>query len=153
MTAYREGLFSDEELLAAAGDDFEALVEKSPETAIRVADALSGVRIYVPKRLTEDCRINEFVNEADAQIVISVYPTELICVPRFMPLRRKIRNRRIAGLHAAGWMPSELAMHFQLTERQIFAILHRCRQEPPVRSSTMANPTDRNEPTRPVVGR
>ena len=129
MTAYREGLFSDEELLSAAGGDFRALVEESPETAIRLADALSGVRLYVPARLTEDSRLREAVTEAEAETVISLYRTDMLHIPRFTSLRTTIRRRRIVALHQEGWSPSRLALHFQVTERQIYSILQRSRQE------------------------
>jgi hypothetical protein len=150
MTAYREGLFSDEELLAAAGADFRALVERAPATAIRLADSLSGVRLYVPARLTDESRLKQAVNESEAQTVISLYRTDTLHIPRFVSLRSAIRRRKITALHDDGWSPPQLALHFQLTERQIYSILRRCRLEAAAGSRLEDRQSDRVEQTTPT---
>lgn len=129
MAAFREGLFSLDELEAKAGEDLRALAERHPETVIRLVDALGGVRLYVPLRLSGDSLLREVLGEAGAQVLVDIYQGEMLVIPRFMRLRQMARRRRIAKLRAAGWSTSRLALHFQLSQRQIYANLRRNRLE------------------------
>lgn len=138
MSAYRDGLFTESDFLEAAGKDFGALAERSIETALRMADAFSGIRLYIPMQLSDKPgaqMLKETLGEEGAQIVMSVYQGEFLPVPRLMSLRQSIQRRKVAALHADGWSATRLAQRFQRSERQIYSILRRCREEAALKQS------------------
>ena len=44
-TAWADGLISDDEIWAVANEDFRALFAESPDSALRIADALMDARL------------------------------------------------------------------------------------------------------------
>ncbi|PHS47267.1 MAG: hypothetical protein COB05_09815 [Marinobacter sp.] len=128
LKAYREEVFSFDALLAAAGPDFGALVEVSPEIAIRLVEAFGGTDLWIPKDAAKQSRIREVLNESDAQKVIRIYECCRLKVPTLRRLKLAIRARKIVSLREKGWKLAELARHFQLTDRQILKILKDSRE-------------------------
>jgi hypothetical protein len=110
MAAYREGLFSDQDLLAETRGHllFRALAKKSVRTALRVADAFGGETLFIPHRLGVQVRLTDGVPEADAQVLIALLPNSVLCVPRLQSLRQRAsfeaarRRQRHRELEAAG---------------------------------------------------
>lgn len=121
--AYSEGAFTADELEAHAGPDFSDLVQINPETAIRVVDAFAGTRIHVPAKLNPKGAIADKINIDHANVLIGLFQGEYLSVPRFMALKRKIRNRQICKLRKGGQQINQLACDFKLTERQVLYIL------------------------------
>jgi hypothetical protein len=128
IKAYQEGLFTDDELLAAAGPELGALVEKSPEIALRMVDAFGGTELWIPVASSESCRLREQLSEADAQAIIDIYPKCRLKVPQLKSLTAALRRRRVAALRQKGWKLAELARYFHLSDRQIVNILKRHRE-------------------------
>ena len=128
LEAYREDAFSFDALLEAAGADFGALVEASPEIAIRLVEAFGGTDLWIPKSAAKQSRLREVLDENDAQIVIRIYERCRLKVPTLRRLKLDIRARKIASLREKGWKMAELCRHFQLTDRQIQNILKSCRE-------------------------
>src|SRR5690554_4026941 len=128
LEAYREDAFSFDALLEAAGADFGALVEASPEIAIRLVEAFGGTDLWIPKSAAKQSRLREVLDENDAQIVIRIYEHYQLKVPTLRRLKLNIRARKITSLREKGWKITELCRHFQLTDRQIQNILKSCRE-------------------------
>lgn len=126
--AYREGLISEDELREASGEDFGLIVDASAEAAALLVDAFGGTRVYVPVSLDEDSPLAEVLGEK-AHAVVDLLRGSSLDVPKLMRLRRAIRQRKIDALDAAGWSASQLALHFNLTERQVYVLLRRSRKE------------------------
>ncbi|GGX96726.1 hypothetical protein GCM10007160_25440 [Litchfieldella qijiaojingensis] len=125
--ACRDGVITSEELLAESGESFGDLVQACGEMAARLVDAYGGTRLYVPCQLDPGGRLAQELGEQSARTLISLCEGEDVVVPRLMSLRRMIRNKKIVALHANGASPPKLALHFNLTERQIQSILRRHR--------------------------
>lgn len=121
--AYREGAISEEEILAAtAGGSFARVAAVSLVAAVRLADHRGGAQIYIPQPTAENTQLTQLVGQAAAVAIAREFSGETIGIPRLSGLRRLARNRRIDRLAAAGWSAAKIAMHFQLTERQVWRI-------------------------------
>ncbi|WP_036203995.1 hypothetical protein [Marinobacter sp. MCTG268] len=129
LKAYREGAFSSDELMKSVGPDFGALVEVSPETAIRLALAAGGRDVWVPMTTSRTSSLRSMMDEADVEVLCNIYRGCRIKVPTLSPLKNALRRRRIAALRRDGWKLNELAELFQLTDRQILNILKKHREE------------------------
>lgn len=129
--AYLEGVITDDDLLAESGENFGALVVACGEMAARLVDAYGGTRLYVPCRLDPGGQLAQALGEQSAQTLIDLCEREDVVVPRLMSLRRTIRNQKIVALRETGAAPAKLALHFNLTERQIHSIVrqHRIQAE------------------------
>lgn len=127
--AYLSGAITNDDLLAESGENFGDLVVACGEMAARLVDAYGGTRLYVPCQLDPGGRLAQELGEQSAQTLIGLCEREEVVVPRLMSLRRMIRNKKIVALHANGGSPKKLALHFNLTERQIHNILHQHRAQ------------------------
>lgn len=129
--AYLGGVITDDDLLAVSGDNFGALVVACGEMAARLVDAYGGTRLYVPCQYDPNGRLAKEIGTQSAETLIGLCEREEIAVPRLLSLRRTIRNRKLAALHSEGASASQLALHFSLTERQVYSILrqHKSREE------------------------
>lgn len=126
--AYREGLISEDDLREASGEDFGLLVDVSAEAAVLLADAFGGTRVYVPASLDGDSPLVEVLGAA-ARTVVELWRGSPLDVPRLARLRGVVRQRKVAALSAEGWSVSRLALHFRVTERQVYILLRRSRKE------------------------
>lgn len=128
LKAFREGLLSFEELMEAAGPDFGALVEVAPEIALRLVVELGGTEVWVPMSADKGSPLRRVLSESDAQVVVSIYDRCRLRVPTLRRLKLGLRDSKILSLRAKGWKTSDLARHFQLTERRIQVICARHRE-------------------------
>lgn len=129
LAAYRDGLFSHDELIEAAGPELWALAEESPETMIRLADTFGGTEVWVPVEAARNSRLCSMLSEADVRILIDIYRGCKLKVKSLKSLKLALRRRKAAALRAAGWKMQELARYFQVSDRQILNMLKRHREE------------------------
>ena len=129
LKAYREGAFSSDELMKSVGPDFGALVEVSPEAAIRLVIVAGGRDVWVPMTAVRKSNLRSMLDEGDVKVLCNIYRGCRIKVPTLSPLKNALRRRRIAALRRDGWKLNELAELFQLTDRQILNILKKHREE------------------------
>jgi len=112
MAAYREGLFSEQDLLdeARGYHFFRYLAKKSVGTALRVADAFGGETLYIPNGIGAQVRLMDGVSRADALVVIALLPHTCLSVPRLHSLyqraffeaeRRRQRHRELEAVGIA----------------------------------------------------
>lgn len=129
LKAYREGAFSFDELMKSVGPDFGALIEVSPETAIRLVMVAGGRDVWAPMTKSRKSSLRSMVDESDVEVLCNIYRGCRIKVPTLSSLKHTLRGRRIAALRRDGWKLNELAELFQLTDRQIMKILKKHREE------------------------
>lgn len=91
---------------------------------LKLMDAFGGTELWVPKRLAHDHPLVEALGAEAAQCLVEHAPCENIRVPRGAGIIREVRNRAIRRERRAGALISELALRYQLTERQVLTILH-----------------------------
>tara|TARA_R110000823_G_scaffold290928_1_gene409205 strand:+ start:8978 stop:9580 length:603 start_codon:yes stop_codon:yes gene_type:complete len=125
MSAYRQGLFWDHEILEIADEQFWVLAQKSPGTAIRMVDTFGGTRLWIPAGLPEGDYLQKALNAADAQIVMGLYQNSFLDVPARHPLwmRRIYQRRAIATLRDQGWTRWQLAHAFRISPKNVTWIL------------------------------
>ncbi len=89
--------------------------------ALRLAEGLPGVRVYVPERASEDHRLVEILGREAADRLCSHYATENLYIPRCIHAIRAVRNLAIYRQRHIG--AATLAMRYGLTDRQVYNII------------------------------
>jgi hypothetical protein len=100
---------------------------------LRLVEGWGGLRQYVPApaHLHADHPLVRQLGREAARRLAEHYAREKIDVPRCLSALRAARDRRIVAEHEQGASGRELAMRYQLTERQIWTILAREQPENP----------------------
>lgn len=102
------------ELIAAVGT----------QLALRLVAERGGQRVYIPTggRLNEDCPLSRIVGIGAAAKLARLWPGEWLTVPRAMAYMRRVRDREIRARFKSE-TAAALAREFELTERQVYAIV------------------------------
>ena len=85
-----------------------------------------GRRVYVPARVSPGCALSVALGETTAQALAAVAKGTQLSIPRGVPEERRVRDASLRADRAEkGHSVPELAMTYQLTERQVYNILNK----------------------------
>lgn len=91
---------------------------------LKLVEHYGGGRLYVPKRFDPDHPLVKIVGHANAARLVEAYGgEEHFDIPRNLASVLAARNARIRDDRAGGMSHRQLALHYQLTERQIRNVL------------------------------
>jgi len=91
---------------------------------LKLVETYGGVRLYVPKKLDADHKLAQLIGLEHAAKLAATYGGELhFDIPRAVEATRAARDRSIRADQASGSTHRELALKYNLTERQIRNIL------------------------------
>ena len=93
--------------------------------ALLLVEAYPGIRLKVPKNVTEDHRLAKLLGIDRARTLVHVYGNDHINVPRCVQAIRENRNARLFDRRKQGATHTQLALEFSLTERYVYALLAR----------------------------
>lgn len=97
------------------------------ETCLKLVEIAGGSKIYVAKSINPCSKLATLGLEAVRQIV-DIYGGSFINIPVASKLKKHQRNREIAELRKT-LSVQEIAKLYQLTERQVWTILKKLKQE------------------------
>lgn len=104
-----------------------SLTEVAEAVGLSAALALvlhaGGTRVYVPEELEPEHRLVGWLGIEAAQCLADRFGGETLDVPRCQAGARAVRDRRIREQRRAGTSIRDLALRYQLTERQVYTII------------------------------
>ncbi|MCK7553018.1 hypothetical protein [Marinobacter goseongensis] len=123
-TAWTDGLISDDEIWAVANEDFRSLFAESPDSALRIADALMDSRLSSAESNVEVAQLWETLQPEDAQVATELLQKNALDLAQLLALRRHLyRRRAIVALRAEGWTYGQLAHAFKIPRCQVVRVL------------------------------
>ncbi|WP_305965659.1 hypothetical protein [Marinobacter salsuginis] len=123
-TAWTDGLISDDEIWAVANEDFRTMFAESPDSALRIADALVESRLSSAEGNVEVVQIWETLQPEDAQVATELLQKNALDLAQLLVLRRHLyRKRAIVALRAEGWTYGQLAHAFKIPRCQVVRVL------------------------------
>ena len=110
-------------LLPGVLREIEALIGLAG--TLRLAETYGGVRLYVPMQMHDGHALAQLLGLDAAQRLAEVFGgIEHFDIPKAAAVTRAVRNRQMAAERAqAGLSIRQLALKYQLTERQVRNIL------------------------------
>ncbi|MBF0184292.1 MAG: hypothetical protein HQM06_07875 [Magnetococcales bacterium] len=93
--------------------------------AQKIVRQYHGTRIFVPRTATTQHHLANLLGMAQARLLSEHFGGDTLTVPRLANLLRHQRNREIVRRYDQGEAVRGLAREYQLTDRQIYAILTR----------------------------
>lgn len=128
--AFRDGLITEDDIQSASASEIhEMLVSLSPIAALRMSDAFGGMQIKVPLTPGDESSLRVGVGDEFAEEICHMLGMCVIYVPQLRGLKRLIRDRRARQLSDNGCSVTEIARRYGLSQRGVFRILSRQRQE------------------------
>jgi len=121
---------AEAELLPASMADLAEVI--GLPAVLKLMDAFGGTEFWVPQRMPHHHPLVDAVGAEAAQTLSEYMAGERLKVPRGKHLKTEIRNRAIRRERNGGAKLSELALKYELTDRQVMKILN-------------ANPEDDNQ--------
>lgn len=104
-----------------------SLAEVADAVGLSAALALvlhaGGTRVYVPEELDSTHRLVHWLGIEAAERLADLFGGETLDVPRCQAGARAVRDRRIREQRHAGTSIRDLALRYQLTERQVYTII------------------------------
>ncbi len=91
--------------------------------AIKLIEKCGGTRMFIPKRLGAQHKLANLLGFEQAKRLSHHFGGETISIARGSSLLRRQRNLQIIRAYDNGTPASQLALRYQLTERQIYSIL------------------------------
>ncbi|TGG92514.1 hypothetical protein E4656_13665 [Natronospirillum operosum] len=91
------------------------------ESALKLVEALPGVRVYVPQQMPADHQLVTILGQEAAMLLAEHFGGEALNVARCLHALRGVRNTEIWQARHLG--AARLALRFGLTERQVYSIL------------------------------
>lgn len=114
---------------------FQPLLEDLPESLREIAEAFgydvaeiirsnfAGIRLFVPKRLSDGHRLIGLLGEEMARRLSHHFGGETLFIPRGAQAERNQRNQEIIRRYDEGVPVRVMAQEYKLTERQVYSIL------------------------------
>lgn len=116
----------DPQLLAAMPLSFRELVRVIPMRMLwKLAEALGGARVYVPKQPNASSRLSSVLDPASFAALTALHGAECIEIPRAAAMRRVFRDREMMKLRAAGHSAAKVARDFGVHPRTVFHVARR----------------------------
>jgi Mor family transcriptional regulator len=95
-----------------------------PDTQ-KIVRQYHGTRIFIPRLTRSQHHLATLLGMAQARLLSKHFAGETLTIPRMASVMRQQRNREIIRRYDAGDTVRNLAHAYQLTDRQIYAILTR----------------------------
>ena len=94
------------------------------EDTLRIVKEFGGTRLFVPKRVTFQHKLADFLGIEQARRLSHYFAGENLSIPRMAMAIRAKRNREIVRRYDAGDSARLLARAYKMTERRIRTILN-----------------------------
>lgn len=112
-----------------------SLRELAPVIGLRgctkLAEVYGGIgKLYIPAQMPPDHPLSSLLGWETARKLAEVYGGDyILSIPRCVDALRRARDREIVRMRSQGMTPPALARGFALTERQIWIILAKAKEE------------------------
>ena len=115
--------------------------------AVALIEAHGGKYVFVPRAPRPSSRLAGLLSRKDFGALCAAYGGEEIAVPRGAGLLSWIREQKVIALRAAGVTARDVASHLNITERTVWQIAQRHRQNLQRRPSRVSRETTPRERT------
>jgi Mor family transcriptional regulator len=121
-------LVISDRVVAMLPDSLKELAEViGVDACLVLVEMFGGSRLYVPKSVGEEHRLWCLGNEV-LKNLIAIFGGNFLQIPRAARLKKWERNQKIAEAHQNRSI-AKIAKEFDLTERQVWAILRKMRND------------------------
>jgi len=91
---------------------------------LKLMDSLGGTEVWVPQRIPHNHPLVEAAGPEAAQTLCEYMAGERFKVPRGRAFKMEVRNRAIRRERQEGAKLADLALRYELTDRQVMNILN-----------------------------
>ncbi|MBF0357530.1 MAG: hypothetical protein HQL70_02910 [Magnetococcales bacterium] len=91
--------------------------------AMTLLEKCGGTRIFIPRNLKIQHKLTTLLGFEAAKKMSAYFGGETLTIVRGSIAAKKLRNQEIVSRYGCGERVQELALLFELTERQIYSIL------------------------------